>query len=508
MKFASKLGFGLIWFSGCSLMNINIVQIRIHKVVQFFILTLFFGSFQPICSQPITEITDPDVLNFNYGIGTQTIGPSYGFTSNDRLVETAQAILNMGSNILKINLGTNSYSITGRPAYRTLTELVRDDPSFSKVLDMPFTYFFFWARSNADWADGYSTTERSADSLQLAELTTYLLTMFNNTGKQFFLGHWEGDWYLLTNYDASYVPSDTRCNNMIQWYNARQNAIDEAKEVTIHNNVEVFSYCEVNRVVDAKNGLRRVVNKVLPFSNVDYVSYSSYDAQGLSQTEFNNVLNYIEGNLPPKPQIQGKRVFIGEIGRNAADFSFSKMQHESVNRDNIRKALLWGCPFVLYWEMYNNEIANNVQKGFCLIDDKNTKWPLYYTYSDFYIKAKEWVASQKILLNRLPSSEEYKAWAYNNLIKGVSTNTYDTEKPINSDVEVYPNPITDNICIASKINIIEKISLINLNGLVQKIEIQKTPGTFFINSSALSAGIYLLSIQTENEQVVKKVFIK
>lgn len=358
-----------------------------------------------------TEIKDPDVLSFNYAVGTQTIGPSYGFTSNDRLVESAEAILSMGSNILKISLSPGSYNITGRPNYNSLVELVRDDPSFSKVLDMPFTYYFFWARSHANWADGYSASERLADSTQLADLTKYLLERYNNTGKQFFLGHWEGDWYLLPNYDAAYVPSDARLQGMIQWYTARQNAVDEAKRINEHSNVDVFAYCEVNRVVDGMNGLRRVVNYVLPYTNVDYVSYSSYDAQGFSQAEYDNVMNYIESKLPSRPHIKGKRVFIGEMGRSAMDFNFSKIQHEATNRENIRKALAWGSPFVLYWEMYNNEIKNNTQRGFWLIDDQNTKWPLYNSFSDFYLKSKIWVSNQRKTLNRLPTREEYLAWA-------------------------------------------------------------------------------------------------
>jgi hypothetical protein len=359
-------------------------------------------------------ITDPEVLHYNYSIGTQTIGPSYGFTGDDRLVETAKAIINMGSNILKINLNTGSYNITGR-SYPNLTALVRDDPSFSSVMDMSFTYFFFWARSHSNWADGYSVSERTEDSLQIADLTRYLLTKYDNTGKQFFIGHWEGDWYLLPNYDVNYVPSDERIQGMIQWYRTRQNAVDEAKRITSHNNVFVYTYCEVNRVVDAINGLRRVTNYVLPYTNVDYVSYSSYDAQGLNQTEYNSVLNYIEGNLPPRPQITGKRVFIGEMGKCAQDFSFSKPQHELVNRENIRKAVSWGAPFVLYWEMYNNEIKDGVQRGFWLIDNTNTKWPLYTTLSDFYKKAKQWVYNQKKTLNRLPTREEYMSWAYSTL---------------------------------------------------------------------------------------------
>jgi hypothetical protein len=361
------------------------------------------------------DITDPEVINYNYTIGTQTIGPSYGFTGDDRLVESAKAILDMGSNILKISLSTGSYNITGRPNYSSLTSLIKDDPSFSKVLELPFANYFFWARSHANWADGYSNSERNEDSVQIGDLTKYLLTKYNNTGKHFFLGHWEGDWYLLPNYDANYVPSDDRLKGMIQWYRTRQNAVDEAIRMTAHSNVEVFTYCEVNMVVDAMNGLKRVVNKVLPFTNVDYVSYSSYDAQGLSQSEYNNVMNYIEANLPSRPLIKGKRVFIGEMGRCAMDFNFSKTQHESVNRENIRKALSWGAPFVLYWEMFNNEIKDNTQRGFWLIDDKNEKWPIYATYQNFYAKAKNWVAGRKKELNRLPTQEEYLSWAYSTL---------------------------------------------------------------------------------------------
>ncbi len=357
------------------------------------------------------EITDPDVLNFNYAIGTQSIGPSYGHTTDDRLVETAKAIQAMGSNILKISLSLSSYNLTGRQAYATLTDLVRDDPSFREVLDMPFNYYFFWARSHANWKDGYSTSERKEDSTQIAGLTAYLLNKYNNSGKQFFLGHWEGDWYLLDNYDANYIPSDERINGMIQWYIARQNAVDAAIKATVHSNVNVYTYAEVNRVVDAINGKRRVVSHVLPFTNVDYVSYSSYDSQSLGQTEYNNVLNYIEGNLPPRPHITGKRVFIGEMGRSAQDFGFNPSQHEVINRENIRKSIAWGTPFVLYWEMYNNEIKDGVQRGFWLIDDKNVKWPLYFTYRSFYEKAKNWVAGQKKKLNRMPSREEYNQWA-------------------------------------------------------------------------------------------------
>ncbi|MCF8380097.1 MAG: IPT/TIG domain-containing protein [Bacteroidales bacterium] len=357
------------------------------------------------------NIIDSEVMNFNYSIGTQTIGPSYGFTEEDILVETSKAILEMGSNILKIALATSKYADIVQYPSATAVELVRDHPSFKTVMDMPFTYYFFWANNSKVWKDGYSAAERLSDSTQIADLTTYLLTNYNNTAKQFYLGNWEGDWMLLGSGNVTAIPTDEQIQGMIQWYECRQNAIEEAKRITAHNNVNVYSYCEVNRVVDAMEGKARVVNKVLPYTYVDYVSYSSYDSQKLPQEEYSAVLDYIETNLPPKPQLAGKRVFIGEMGIKAKAFNFSKTQHESVNRANILKAIEWGAPFVLYWEMYNNEIVNEIQQGLWLIDDKNEKWPLYYTFSNFYEDAKVWVSTQKEELNRLPTREEYLNWA-------------------------------------------------------------------------------------------------
>lgn len=380
-------------------------------------LILFFGLMFFITQ--LTAQTDPEVENFNYVLGTQTIGPKYKFTSDDALVETAKEIYNMGSRILKISLNLSSYGLSG--SYSDVTSIVRDQPSFKYLVDMPFRDYFFWARSNANWADGYSESERSTDSIQLYNLTKYLLTHYNNTGKTFYLGHWEGDWYLLPNYDRNYVPSDERCQNMANWYRTRQNAVDKAKSDMQFSGVNVFHYAEINQVVDAKDlGKKRVVNCVLPLTNVDYVSYSSYDAQWFDQSRYNSILNYIQANLPPKAGISGKRVFVGEVGNSLEKSGWDIYKHESDNRKFLRTALAWGSPFVLYWEMYNNEfdIANNRHRGFWLINDKNEKQPLYFTFQYFYKAAKEYVANYKMLNNRLPDSMEYASWSasYLNII--------------------------------------------------------------------------------------------
>ena len=365
-----------------------------------------------VCTFPTFAQYDADVEEYNYVLGTQTIGPLYKFSTDNKLVETAKAINALGSNILKISLDANSYGMAG--GYTDLTSLVRDNVSFKYVIDMPFKNYFFWARSNADWADGYSESERTVDSIQLYNLTKYLLTKYNNTGKTFYLGHWEGDWNLLVNYDRTYVPSDERCQNMIKWYHTRQNAIDKAKSETEYSNVQVYHYAEVNQVVDAKtNGKKRVVNNVLPYINVDFVSYSCYDVQWLGQAKFNEMLDYIESKMAPKPGIVGKRVFIGEVGTCLEYSNWSIDLHESYNRVVFVNPMKWGCPFVLYWQMYNNETSatTGIQRGYWLINNLNEKQPLYNTFLYFYDAAKKWVSEYKRTNGTLPPQSEYLTWA-------------------------------------------------------------------------------------------------
>ena len=321
-------------------------------------------------------------------------------------------ILDMGSNILKISLNAQKY---GLDYDGDATSLIREHPSFKKVLNMPFSYYFFWVGTHSKWRDGYTAQERKADSTLISNLTIFLREEFNQSGKQFYLGHWEGDWYLLPGYNVDHKPTETSIKGMIQYYNARQNALEEAKNLTAHSDVKVFQYAEVNRVVDAMEGKKRLTNYVLPYSNVDFVSYSAYDGQMKSREQFHAILDYIEDHLPKKEGIEGKRVFIGEYARPAKLFSFSKFEHESVNRDIMVNAISWGTPFVLYWEIYNNEIDNNEHTGFWLIDDTGVKWPFYYTHNLALLAGQKWVKNFKSDFQRMPSRSEYLDWLENTL---------------------------------------------------------------------------------------------
>ena len=360
------------------------------------------------------------VERFNYAIGTQTIGAAYQFTAQPLLVETAQAILDMGSNTLKFAMKRDYYGTRGAnvpeptPGVASLTELARDEPAHRRVLDMPFANYLIWAYPfTAGWWDkGLSDPDRSKLYREMYDLTRYLLTAYTGTGKTFYLGHWEGDWHLRSGYD---VATDDRVTpaaiqGMIDWLNTRQQAVDDAKRDTPHHDVQVYHYCEVNLVRLAMQGRKTVTNDVLPRTRVDFVSYSSYD----SGVDLKPALDYIESRLPKKPGIPGKRVFIGEYGFPAANHT--PEEQEALSRKVMRAALDWGCPFVLYWEMYNNEVGpDGKQRGFWLIDDKGARTPLYQTHRGFYEWARAYVASSLKRRKRAPTFDEFRREAVRRL---------------------------------------------------------------------------------------------
>jgi hypothetical protein len=156
------------------------------------------------------------------------------------------------------------------------------------------------------------------------------------------------------------------------------------------------------------------VNEVLPHTTVDYVSYSSYDTAKDSK-DLKSALDFIESKLPAKPGIPGKRVWIGEYG--FPSIRYSPAEQDTLSRQVMQVGLEWGCPFVLYWEMYNNEVdEKGNQRGFWLIDDKGAKQPLYYTHQNFYRWARQYAAAFAKTERRAPTSEEFRKAAVAYLI--------------------------------------------------------------------------------------------
>jgi hypothetical protein len=344
---------------------------------------------------------------FNYAVGTQTIGASYQFTDKPRLVETAEAIREMGASAIKFRLDRTKRRGAGTDDRQTLREIAAHDPVVRQILDMPFGHYLLWAYPLGQ-GPGQSAAPPARDQ-ELYDLCCYLLKTYDGSGKTFYLGHWEGDWELRKRAGSLQDPTPESIANKIRWLNRRQRAVDDAKRDTPHHGVEAFCYAEANRVRDSMKGQPGMANAVIPHTQIDYVSYSSYDTSNDkdAETEVPRALDYIESKLPPKPGINGKRVWIGEYGYPACRHSPQEQADRS--RRLIKTALQWGCPLVLYWEIYNNEVdKDGTQRGFWLIDDKGVKQPVYYLHQRLLQWARGYVAEHLKTKFRLPAFDEYR----------------------------------------------------------------------------------------------------
>ena len=340
---------------------------------------------------------------FNYVVGTQIFGPAYQFTDQPRLVEAAEVMRALGATVIKFQLSKGYADARGNaaaqhPGVHNLGDLAREEPAHRRVLDMPFAHYVLWAHSFAQppecWRDGLSTNEAANEYREIHDLAVHLLKTYSGSGKAFYLGHWEGDGWLRGDVsrarDERVTPQAVQ--GMIDWLNTRQRAVDDAMRETAHEQVQVWNYAEVNHVKLAmREGRPAMVNRVLPGAAVDFVSYSSYDTAA-DPAELREALDYIASQLPPKPGIAGRRVFIGEYGFPRD--RYTPAEQDRLSRQVMRVGLAWGCPFVLYWELYNNELDRaGRQRGFWMIDDQRVKQPVYETHRRYYEWARRRAAA-------------------------------------------------------------------------------------------------------------------
>lgn len=372
---------------------------------------------------------------FSTSVGTQTIGGKYKFTDESALVETAKAIRELGCDTLKIAVTPNyvdDYLMTRDPEIKSALDLVQQKPEFKQVFDMPFRNIMMWLYPFSDKKSGFlngSIPEAEAAAIyrEIHDFTSYLLKTYSGSGKSFFIGNWEGDWHMLKEqYDYNLDPTPETIKGAIEWFNLRQRAIADAIQETPHQDVQVYYYIELNHVRKSMDDERpTIVNMVLPHIKTDYVSWSSYDIttgaakQGgeKGKKRVLDALDYIEAHLP-ESDIPGKRVFVGEYGFNLQQVANTEIQKDC-SALVMQWCLEWGCPFVLYWELYCNEIEQSTGEhlGYWLIDKGGEKQPAWHLHRDFLKKANGFVKQFEKRNGRLPSQVEYNQAAASWLIE-------------------------------------------------------------------------------------------
>jgi len=205
--------------------------------------------------------------------GIAHVDGKYFLTKEDFLNEGVDQILATGSKVVKLYLTPKQYPWNSDwpKGIGSLTQLAQT-PYFKSVFSKPFQTYVLtvYALSRPDhyWTAGISSEQAADETRQFYELSKHLLLAYKGTGKTFVLQHWEGDWALRHGspkaYDASYVPSPTAVQGMIQWLNARQAGIVKARTEVGSTEVHVYGATEVNRLEDSIAGKPGMANSVLP----------------------------------------------------------------------------------------------------------------------------------------------------------------------------------------------------------------------------------------------------
>lgn len=205
--------------------------------------------------------------------------------------------------------------------------------------------------------------------------------------------HWQGDWAIIGSYDRSEEPTDEAVEGMIRWLNARQEGVARARQ-EVESDVSVLHAAEINIVLPAmEDGERRVINAVVPETDVDLVSHNSYaemhrgyvapnpNREGMPPTVtppeqvelMYRTLDYVNEKTPePVSYVQnalvnpGKNVFIGEYGFPAV--TKGTKEATRLNKLMTQVALDWGARWLLHWQLYDNE-----NKGYGLIRPDGSK---------------------------------------------------------------------------------------------------------------------------------------
>jgi hypothetical protein len=150
---------------------------------------------------------------------------------------------------------------------------------------------------------------------------------------------------------------------------------------------------------------------------VDYISLSSYDFQRTTLEYSQKVINYIKERFMCLDQSivdKTERIIIGEYSRPLQEFKNTidpDKEYSLANLEITKKFLQLGFKFVLYWNFYNNEVNNNQQVGYHLIDSANKKSLLYYAFLRYYKLTRIYIWLYKRYYKTLPSESTFRSFA-------------------------------------------------------------------------------------------------
>ena len=398
-------------------------QSPFHLLLKKTVLLLALLRCLPLPAQSLEPEARMPPEDYNLVLGTNSFYASYQHTKDTKIMEQANQTRNMGSNILKFAVSTKALKDYGidDSAIEDIMDVVSLMPDYQKSFDMDFTYYFMWLHTatGIKWKKGINTTQEKLLYEEMYDFASHLLSTYDNTGKVFFIGNWEGDWLLLRKGKNTPPPTEAEIQNMIRWFQIRQRAIDDAKKATKHKNVAIYHYIEVNLALRGLENKPCVTKDVLPFVNVDFVSYSSYETTKRKTYQANKdalqkAVTYIEQQMQPKQGLPfSRRVFIGEYGEHATKSRPDSFRRQFANTKEIMQiALELDLPFALYWNMYNNEYTDEGDsKNMSLINEQGQKRPAYHLHQRHYRDLNNYLREYHQQNHAYPSHKRFKTKA-------------------------------------------------------------------------------------------------
>jgi hypothetical protein len=255
------------------------------------------------------------------------------------------------SNLVELAQTTHFSDLFSRPGIHTF------------VID---SHSFAVGKGIVKWKDGMTASEIQQVETEIYDLVLHLRNTYSN--KTFILQNWEGD-NAYSGYGA--VDDSLAEPGMIAWFNARQDAIDDAKAATPNSTAKVWGAVEFNWLPqpyypDVK--AHYIIDTVIPSTYADLYSLSSWSTGKNNGNEDNifAMFEYMDSKCPDSAAFGADNLYLGEFGAaenqitdtdGAAFATALEREHAQVGASarQVEQALLAGARYILFWCVYDNE---------------------------------------------------------------------------------------------------------------------------------------------------------
>lgn len=315
-------------------------------------------------------------------VGINHINSIYHLTGEDYINEGADRVLELGSRVIKLIIRDHLekyYSFNSDWPEITSLQQAAETPYFQEVFSKPFSTIvlmtFAPGRDIHYFTNGMTPEDVEHERKSYYDFTRYLLTRYKGTGKTFIFQNWEGDWVLTPPpLDMDKKPDPKAVQGMIDWLNARQDGVQQARDEVGMEGVQVFHAAEVNLVEKAWLGHPTVTNDVLPRTHCDLYSYSAYDTMAQSEEKFRKALNYLMEKAPDSATFGAENIYVGEFGW--PENLVGEEKRAEMIRYTVETSLELGMRYVLFWELYCDGLKAPVEGRPIRNDDMAGNWLL------------------------------------------------------------------------------------------------------------------------------------